>query len=98
MVGFERSIGTVIELDDELFVVDPNPFKPDEVEVGFFFLVDFFASRTVVGAQKELRPTFDGLNADTADADAKKMNAETDIFIFDGSTVYSTFYYVHYNY
>jgi hypothetical protein len=96
MACFERSIGTVIELVEEFFVVDPNPFKPDEVEVDFF-LVAFFASRTVevvvevVGAQKELRRILDGLNADTDDADARKINAETAIFIFDGSTFYKQY-------
>jgi hypothetical protein len=88
MACFERSIGTVIELVEEFFVVDPNPFKPDEVEVDFF-LVDFFASRTVVGAQKDLRRISDGLNADTDAADARKMNADTDNFMFDGSTTNS---------
>jgi hypothetical protein len=71
----------VIELVELLLVVEPNPFKPDEVEVTFFFLVfDFFASRVVVVVAMTLRDTFEGLNDDT-DVDARNMNAVTAIFI-----------------
>lgn len=73
----------MIELVELLLVVEPNPFKPDEAEVDFFFLVfDFFASRVVRVVVVEVTWKFEGLNADT-DVDARKMNVETAIFMSD---------------
>jgi hypothetical protein len=41
MAALDLSIGTVMVLVDELFVVDPKPLRPADEDVVFFFFLFF---------------------------------------------------------
>jgi hypothetical protein len=48
MAAGERSMGTVMELVVEPFVVDPKPLRPDDADIELFFLVFVFLAPRLV--------------------------------------------------